>query len=159
MKEDDMVAQNRVSWEARAYEGRCASYGPPHEEAEVLRRDPEHKLRRLLPHLGEIRGRRIGNPLGSHGRVAVAFALLGARVTVFDLSAENRRYAIELAAAADVAIDYVVGHFLDVAVEVYSASFDAMVMELGILHYFSDLRAFVELSRCAAALHLGQLLG
>ena len=125
----------------------------------MLRRDPEHKLRRLLPHLGEIRGRRIGNPLGSHGRVAVAFALLGARVTVFDLSAENRRYAIELAAAADVAIDYVVGHFLDVAVEVYSASFDAMVMELGILHYFSDLRAFVELSRCAAALHLGQLLG
>lgn len=40
---------------------------------------------------------KIANPCGSNGRIAVPLALLGADVTIFDISEENKRYALELA--------------------------------------------------------------
>jgi hypothetical protein len=42
---------------------------------------------------------------GSHGRIAVALAYLRADVTVINFSQENQRFAMELAAAAEVTID------------------------------------------------------
>jgi len=40
-----------------------------------------------------------------NGRKAVPLALLGADVTVFDISEENKRYALELAEAANTHIE------------------------------------------------------
>lgn len=62
-------------------------------------------LRRLSPYLGQVAGKRIWIVQGSHGRIAVALAYLRADVTVINFSQENQRFAMELAAAAEVTID------------------------------------------------------
>jgi 2-polyprenyl-3-methyl-5-hydroxy-6-metoxy-1,4-benzoquinol methylase len=78
---------------------------------------------------------------GSCGRVAVALALLGAEATVLDFAEENRRYALELAAAAGVAIDYRLGDVMQ-APALGLTPFDWVVAEGGILHYHQDIAAF-----------------
>lgn len=117
MEQDDLTNQNRIAWEAQSYEAWVAAYGSPSAAADDLVRDPKHKLRKILPSLGDPSGVRIANPLGSHGRVAVALALLEADVTVFDLSSSNKQYATDLATPAGVDIDYKVGDFLALAEE------------------------------------------
>jgi 2-polyprenyl-3-methyl-5-hydroxy-6-metoxy-1,4-benzoquinol methylase len=133
---------NREAWNAERYDAWVGAFGPADVEAARIVADPKHKLRRLLPHLGEVAGKRICNIQGSHGRVAVALALLGADVTVIDFGEDNRRYALELAAMAGVAIDYRLGDVIDAGSLGLNGSFDALVMELGILHYHQDLARF-----------------
>jgi 2-polyprenyl-3-methyl-5-hydroxy-6-metoxy-1,4-benzoquinol methylase len=79
---------------------------------------------------------------GSNGRVGVAFALLGADVTVLDFAEENRRYALELAAAAGVSIDYRLADVIEAGQLGLNGTFDWVAMELGILHYHQDLVRF-----------------
>jgi len=147
MDQSDITEQNRIAWEAQSYEAWVSAYGQPDVAAAKLIANPEHKLRRLLPHIDhDIRGNRIANPLGSHGRIATALALLGAEVVVFDLSASNKRYALELAKSAGVRIGYELGDFLTTSKD-NKDPFDVVVMELGILHYFIDLNAFVSAVR------------
>ena len=117
-------------------------YGTPAEAGAAIVADPGRAPRRLLPHIGDPRGQRIANPLGSHGRIAVALSVLGADVTVFDLSASNARYARELALEAGVAVEYVVGDLLATA-PLHRGRFDAVVMELGVVHYFVEIERFV----------------
>lgn len=144
MKDRETITeQNRAAWSARAYQASCDAHGSPSAEAEKLKLDPKRKLRRLNPYIGEVEGLKVGNPLGSSGRVGVALALLGAKVTVFDISPQNRQFATELADAAGVEMEYLVGDFIEVAAQHEPACFDLLVMELGILHYFSDLKAYV----------------
>jgi 2-polyprenyl-3-methyl-5-hydroxy-6-metoxy-1,4-benzoquinol methylase len=133
---------NRESWNAERYDAWVSAYGAAEVEAARLVADPENKLRRLLPHLGAVAGKRVCNVQGSHGRVAVALALLGADVTVIDFGEENRRYALELAASAGIAIDYRLGDVIEAGSLGLNGSFDALVMELGILHYHQDLARF-----------------
>lgn len=90
-----------------------------------------------LPYIQSPKGKHIINLLGSKGNKAVALALLGSDVTVVDISASNAKYANELAAAADVSIHYIVSDVLDVNL---SKSFDIVLLELGVLHYFLDLK-------------------
>jgi 2-polyprenyl-3-methyl-5-hydroxy-6-metoxy-1,4-benzoquinol methylase len=52
------------------------------------------------------------NLMGSHGHKAVALALLGAAVTVVDVSPGNATYARAVAAAAGVELEYVVADVL-----------------------------------------------
>ena len=68
----------------------------------------------------------------SCGKKAVPLAVLGAQVSVFDISKDNEKYALELAAAAGVSLDYVVGDVLEMDMEKYGNSFDAVFMEGGI---------------------------
>ncbi len=79
---------------------------------------------------------------GSNGRIAVPLAVLGANVTVFDISEENKRYALELADCADVSINYEIGDFNNVDLNRYGNVFDIAYLEGGILHYFHDLDLF-----------------
>jgi len=139
---DDIVDRNRAAWNAGRYDAWVAEMGAPEQEARVLAADPAHKLRRLLPHTGDVAGKRICNVQGSHGRVAVAFALLGAEATVLDFAEENRRYALELAAAAGVAIDYRLGDVMAAGGLGLNGSFDWLAAELGIIHYHQDLTGF-----------------
>jgi len=141
--QDEISNQNRIAWEAQSYQAWIAAYGTPDEAARKLVRAPAHKLRRILPYLEYPKGQKIANPLGSHGRIAVALALLGADVTVFDISGPNKRYATELAESANVEIEYLVGDFL-ILDDQQHEQFDWVVMELGVLHYFSDLDKFVQ---------------
>jgi len=142
MNQNDFVNQNRIAWESHSYQAWVAAYGTPSQAAASLLLDPQTKLRNILPHLGKPEGKKIVNPLGSHGRVAVSLALLGAEVTVYDLSTTNQQYAMELAASANVDIEYRVGDFLEVAGQ-QKERFDCAVMEFGILHYFHNLNQFV----------------
>jgi 2-polyprenyl-3-methyl-5-hydroxy-6-metoxy-1,4-benzoquinol methylase len=141
-KPEAAVEQNRAAWNAGRYEAWSLALGTPAEEGARLVSDPALKLRRLLPYLGDVAGRRFCNVQGSHGRVAVALALLGAHATVLDFAEENRRYALELAAAAGVAIDYRLGDVIEAGALSLDGTFDWLVMELGILHYHQDIERF-----------------
>lgn len=139
--ENEILDRNRAAWNAKRYESWVTALGPPEAEARVLAADPAFKVRRLLPHMGDIAGKRICNVQGSHGRVAVAFALLDAEAAVLDFAEQNRRYALELAAAAGVTIDYRLGDVME-AGRLGLAPFDWLAMELGILWYHQDITAF-----------------
>lgn len=137
---------NRSAWNSSAYEAWHQRYGSPAQAAAVIAKDPWHVLRRLRENLGRIEGRKICSLQGSHGRIAVAMALLGARVTVFDFSEANRRYALELASAAGVQIDYILTDVMAAPSLGFRHSFELVVLELGVLHYHSDLLAFFKMT-------------
>lgn len=61
---------------------------------------------------------------------------------MIDISAENQRYAQELAAAAGVHLDFLVADFAELPLDRYAEAFDIAFSEGGILHYFSALEAF-----------------
>ncbi len=139
--------QNQLAWEESRYDAWCHAYGTPEVAARGIVNDPKHVLRRLYPHLGKLEGGRICNIQGSHGRVAVALALLGGTVDVIDFSKPNQKYAAQLAQAAGVSISY---HVCDVMQSGHlglDALSDLLVMEFGIVHYHQDLEAFFTLVR------------
>jgi len=140
------------------YAAWTARFGPPAAAAAAIARDPVARLAPLGRHLvaAAAGGGRVVNLLGSHGHKAVALALLGARVAVVDVSPGNARYARELAAAAGVDLAYLVCDVLRLlgpaaggagggapgggapgaALE---GAADAVLLEMGVLHYFVDL--------------------
>jgi SAM-dependent methyltransferase len=138
-----LSAQNRKAWETQAYEAWVNQYGAPQDYAAELKATFVHKIRHIAPHLGNLTGMKIANPLGSNGRLAVALALAGADMTVFDISKPNRRYALELAEAAGVELVYIVGDFGSLDLSAHRNTFGAAVIDHGVLHYFTDLDGFV----------------
>lgn len=135
--------QNRKAWEAQAFESWVRAYGTPIEQAEKLVANSAYKLRRFTPYLEDVTGKRVANPLGSNGRLAVAFAFMGADVTVYDHSEPNRRYALELAQAAGVELEYRLGDFSTLELSKDAETFDVAAIDHGVLHYFTDLEAFI----------------
>lgn len=132
---------NKTAWEYRAYE-HWNNQATPREKAAYIKSDPKARLRYHQQYFENIKGLKIANPCGSNGRIAVPLALLGSSVTVFDLSEENKRYALELAKEAGTSIQYVVGDFCEVDTAQFGNFFDIVYTEGGILHYFSDLQSF-----------------
>lgn len=141
----DYSKQNKLAWEFNAYDFWCREAGTPAERAQKILRDPVGALKRYAAYFGDCRGQRVANICGSCGKKAVPLALLGAEVTVFDISAENRRYALELAKAAGVQLGYCLGDVLDLDTVAYGEYFDVVFMEGGVLHYFHELNAFFEI--------------
>ncbi|MBJ8105641.1 MULTISPECIES: class I SAM-dependent methyltransferase [Bacillus cereus group] len=137
MNQKQLSTINEKSWNAAAYEAWTNRHGTPTEYAKKLMQDPVHEVSYYLPYIQSPKGKRIINLLGSKGNKAVALALLGADVTVVDISASNAKYANELAEAARVSIQYIVSDVLDVTLP---QSFDIVLLELGVLHYFLDLK-------------------
>jgi 2-polyprenyl-3-methyl-5-hydroxy-6-metoxy-1,4-benzoquinol methylase len=135
MNQSEMSAINQAAWNTSAYEAWVIENGTPTELAAKL--EPEKVLKRVLKHLGDLHGKKVANPLGSRGKAGVAMALLGAEVTIFDLSESSKRYATELASAANVKLEYLVTDFM--VLEAGKYNFDVVLMELGILHWFMDL--------------------
>lgn len=137
-----ITAANRHAWNTQRYDAWVSAFGSPQAEAARIVAEPERVLRRLSPYLGAVAGKRICNVQGSHGRLAVALALLGASVRVIDFAEENRRYALSLAEAAGVAIDYSTGDIMEAGELGLAHSFDMLVLELGIIHYHQDIDRF-----------------
>nr|WP_246880376.1 class I SAM-dependent methyltransferase [Sporosarcina sp. 6E9] len=133
-----MSEKNRIGWSQFTYEAWKRRHGSPKQYAKKLKENPEKPIRYYLDEVGEVRGKRILNLLGSKGNKAVCFALLGADVTVVDISPENQRYALELADEAGVFISYLVSDALDID-ENELSTFDIIILEMGVLHYFLDL--------------------
>lgn len=138
-------ALNAFSWNQDAYDAWVARFGLPVEAAKRIRRDPHARFGSLLSNLGDPNGLHIINLLGSHGSKAIALALLGAHVTVVDIAPENARYAQEVAAAAAVPLRYLISDVLTLPSAELNASYDLVLLELGILHYFVDLEPLMSI--------------
>ena len=136
------ITRNKTAWEYRAYEFWNQRDGSPADKAKEIRNDPGASLKKHQHLFKEVTGKKIANLCGSNGRKAVPLALLGADVTVFDISQANRHYALELAACAGTEIEYIVGDIYEVDLKTYRHQFDLLYLEGGILHYFHDLEAF-----------------
>lgn len=130
---------NQEAWSQNNVDAWVERHGTPAEAAARIAKDPAARLAPLRRHLGELEGRKAANLLGSHGVKAVAMALLGADVTVVDISPENAEYAAALAAAAGTSVRYVVADVLALPEAELTGDYDLVFMELGILHYFIDL--------------------
>ena len=137
--------QNKKAWEYNAYEFWVKSCGSPSDRAKKDMENPVGMLKQHAAYFDGFEGIRVANICGSCGKKAIPLALLGARVTVFDISEDNKRYALETAAAANVKIDYEVCDILETDMEKYGGYFDVVFMEGGILHYFHDIDEFMSI--------------
>lgn len=148
---DGITEANRYAWNAGRFDVWLSAFGSIEAEAARIIAEPQRVLRRISPYLADVADKRICNVQGSHGRLAVALARLGATVTVIDFSEENQRFALGLAQAAGVVIDYAVCDVMDAANLLRTHDFDVLVLDLGILHYHQDLDGFFAVMRQLSA--------
>lgn len=146
-------AINKEAWSYRANEFWLNNLGTPSEVAKNMLEQPAKHLRRHIEFLGDVNGMKVVNLLGSCGKKAVPLAILGADVTIVDISEENKKYAMEVAKEANVNLTYIVSDFLDLNITNMSKAFDLAYLEGGILHYFSDLNEVAD--RICKLLKLG----
>jgi len=139
---DNQSQRNKLAWNYRAYEFWLTRCGSPEEAARKMVENPSYFIRRHAGYLGDVKGMKVLNALGSNGRKAVPLALLGADLTVIDISEENAGYARELALNAGVSLNYIVEDFLGFNNDEYTGYFDLVFSEGGILHYFNNLEVF-----------------
>ena len=137
--------QNKLAWEYSAYDFWVKTSGTPAERAKMDMENPKKMLRKYAEYFDTYRGLKIANICGSCGKKAIPLALLGAEVTVFDISEDNKHYALEVAEAAGTEIEFVVGDVLEIDREKYGGTFDVVFMEGGILHYFHDINEFMQM--------------
>jgi len=132
--------QNKDSWNTGAYQAWVNRFGSPSEAAKKLKEEPNKRIGKVIEYMGDVRGKKIANLLGSNGNKAIALALLGVNVSVVDFSSENKKYAMELAEESEVQIQYILSDVLKLPLDLLSNDFDIVYMEQGILHYFHELR-------------------
>ncbi|CAG9621269.1 class I SAM-dependent methyltransferase [Sutcliffiella rhizosphaerae] len=142
---NEQSAINKKAWEYRAYEFWTKSQGTPQEKAQDIIKNPFASLKKHQQYFEQIAGKRIANLCGSNGRKAVPLSLLGGEVTVFDISEENKRYAMELAHFANTNIQYNVTDIYEIDVVKYGSYFDVLYLEGGILHYFQDINRLMDI--------------
>lgn len=130
---------NKKAWSYKTYQFWMNELGLPRDVARDMIKQPEYYLRRHIEFLGDVKEKRIANLLGSCGKKAIPLALLGADVTVVDISEHNKKYAMEVAQEAGVNITYILSDFLELDIKDLKESFDIVYLEGGILHFFSDL--------------------
>ena len=141
----DYSIQNKKAWEYSAYDFWVKQNGTPQELAEKILENPKTHLRKYARYFDSLEGLKVANICGSCGKKAIPLSLLGAEVTVFDISEDNKKYASEVAEAAGTTINYVVGDVLEIEKEKFYGTFDVVFMEGGILHYFHDINEFMQI--------------
>lgn len=137
--EKELWETNKEAWEYKVYEWRVKHQKEPCLLAEDMKKEPYSFLRCHGDFFCDVKNKKIASVCGSDGRRAVALAILGAECTVFDVSEEQRKYALELAHHSNVSIDYEIGDFCKTDLQKFSGQFDFIYSEGGILHYFDDL--------------------
>lgn len=137
--------QNKEAWEYNAYDFWVKHSGTPVERAKRDLKNPIGMLKRYSDYFETYQGVKIANICGSCGKKAVPLAILGAEVTVFDISEDNKKYALEVAAAAKVDLNFEVCDILEIDTGKYGNYFDVVFMEGGVLHYFHDIDEFMRI--------------
>ena len=140
---EDYSVQHKKAWEFDAYDFWVRTAGTPEERAAQDKENPKKFLKQYAKYFESFEGVKIANICGSCGKKAIPLALLGAEVTIFDISEANKKYAVETAEAAGVKIAYEVCDIMKIDMEKYAGTFDVVFMEGGILHYFHDIDAFM----------------
>lgn len=141
----DYSVQNKRAWEYSAYEFWVKHSGTPADRAKRDLENPIGMLKRYSDYFDTYNGIKVANICGSCGKKAVPLAILGAEVTVFDISEDNKKYALEVAAAANVDLNFEVCDILEIDMEKYGNNFDVVFMEGGVLHYFHDIDEFMRI--------------
>lgn len=141
----DYSEQNKKAWEYNAYDFWVNTSGKPSERAKKDLENPMKMLKKYVNYFDTYEGVKIANICGSCGKKAIPLAILGSKVTIFDISEDNQKYVLEVADEANVNIDFVVGDVLGIDMNRYKNSFDVVFMEGGILHYFHDINQFMEI--------------
>lgn len=141
----DYSAKNKKAWEFDAYEFWRRTGGTPEERAKQDIENPIKRLKWHAKYFDKFENIKVANICGSCGKKAIPLALLGADVTVFDISEDNKRYALEVAEAAGVEINYEVCDVLEIELGKYAGYFDVVFMEGGVLHYFHDIDEFMKI--------------
>ena len=141
----DYSRQNKAAWEYNAYEFWTKTSGKPADRAKKDLENPIGALKRYADYFDRYDQVKVANICGSCGKKAIPLALLGAEVTIFDISEENKRYALEVAEAAHVNIGFEVCDILEIDMAKYESYFDVVFMEGGILHYFHDINEFMKI--------------
>ena len=137
--------QHKKAWEYDAYAFWVRQAGTPKERAAKDAENPVKMLKQHAAYFDRFEGVRVANICGSCGKKAIPLALLGAEVTIFDISEDNKRYAMETAEAANVKIGFEVCDILEIDLSKYGGTFDVVFMEGGILHYFHDIDEFMRM--------------
>lgn len=140
---EDYSLQHKKAWEFDAYNFWVRTSGTPVQRAEQDKADPRRMLKQYAAYFDSFAGVKVANICGSCGKKAIPLALLGADVTIFDISEDNKRYAMETAEAAGVSINFEVCDILKIDTGRYEGLFDVVFMEGGILHYFHDINEFM----------------
>lgn len=135
--------QNKKAWEYNAYEFWVRQDGSPIERAKKDRENPVGMLKKYSGYFDAYKNVRVANICGSCGKKAIPLAILGAEATIFDISEDNRKYALEVADAAGVNIDFEVCDVLEINLDKYKNYFDIVFMEGGVLHYFHNIDEFM----------------
>lgn len=141
----DSSKQNKEAWEYNAYDFWVREAGLPQERAKDILSDPIKALRKYASYFETFKNIKVANICGSCGKKAVPLAVLGAEVSIFDISADNKKYAVELAESSKVSINYEVCDVLEIDLQKYGGYFDVVFMEGGILHYFHDINKFMKI--------------
>lgn len=142
---EEYSVQHKKAWEFDAYNFWVKTSGTPKERAEKAKADPKKMLKRYADYFDAFAGVRVANICGSCGKKAIPLALLGADVTVFDISEDNKRYAMETAEEAGVSINFEVCDILEIDMDRFEGYFDVVFMEGGILHYFHNINEFMKI--------------
>lgn len=142
---NEQSKRNKIAWEQRAYEYWNKRYGTPQKLAGQIVENSIAQLKKHKDYFKHIEGKKVANLCGSNGKKAVPIALLGADVTVFDISEENKQYALELAGYAKTIIDYIVTDIYEIDLSAYQSYFDVLYLEGGILHYFDDIEKLMSI--------------
>ncbi|MDF2589575.1 MAG: S-adenosylmethionine-dependent methyltransferase [Anaerocolumna sp.] len=137
--------QNQESWNNETYQAWINRFGEPHEVSQRMLKDPVKMLSHLSSKFIDVNGKKIMNLMGSNGTKAVSLAIMGATVSVVDFSEGNKRYALELAKEANVDITYILSDVLQLSDQYVTGDYDIVFAEMGILHYFTDLKPFMDL--------------
>lgn len=140
--EMEQDTNNNALWQQETYNAYVKKYGLPEEAAQKIIRNPQKILEPIYQYFGDVDGKNISNLMGSMGQKAVALSILGANVTVFDISPGNQQYALELAKACNCTITYEICDVLKIDLEKYGDKSDLAFAEMGIIHYFQNLDIF-----------------
>ena len=114
---EDYSCQNKKAWEYNAYDFWIKQDGSPAERARKDMENPKGMLKKYADYFDSYEGVKIANICGSCGKKAIPLALLGAEVTIFDISEDNKKYALEVADAAHVKINFEVSDVLEIDME------------------------------------------
>ena len=142
---EEYSKQHKKAWEYDAYDFWVKHSGTPAERAKKDKDDPKKMLKQYVNYFDTFEGIKVANICGSCGKKAIPLALLGVEVTIFDISEDNKRYALEVADAAGVNISFEVGDVLEMDFAKYGEYFDVVFMEGGGLHYFHDINEFMKI--------------
>ena len=137
--------QHKEAWEFDAYDFWVKHAGTPADRAQKDLENPRRMLKQFADYFDTFEGIKVANICGSCGKKAIPLALLGSEVTIFDISEDNKKYALEVAKEVNVNISFEVGDVLEIDLSKYGEYFDVVFMEGGVLHYFHDIDEFMQI--------------